>query len=118
MGKRRKLEQNIRFPKELQVNCRDPMCLGISYLGSETVMCFFCEEQWPAEDYHAHQAANDASDAYLDANGVPIPTKRCPKCNVTIEKNGGCDHMTCALCKYEWFWSPGLPYRTATVRYA
>lgn len=31
-------------------------------------------------------------------------TKECPKCNAPIEKNGGCMHMTCRSCKYEFCW--------------
>eukprot|EP00118_Oscarella_pearsei_P018427 m.188772 g.188772 ORF g.188772 m.188772 type:complete len:449 (+) comp39394_c0_seq7:67-1413(+) len=33
-------------------------------------------------------------------------TKPCPKCNVPIEKNGGCMHMSCirANCHFEWCW--------------
>lgn len=35
------------------------------------------------------------------ANWIAAHTKECPKCNSTIEKNGGCNHMTCKKCKYE-----------------
>ncbi|KTW27686.1 hypothetical protein T552_02126 [Pneumocystis carinii B80] len=38
------------------------------------------------------------------ANWISANTKECPKCNATIEKNGGCNHMICKKCKYEFCW--------------
>ncbi|KAI8927296.1 hypothetical protein BC831DRAFT_398800 [Entophlyctis helioformis] len=38
------------------------------------------------------------------ANWISANTKECSKCNSTIEKNGGCNHMTCRKCKYEFCW--------------
>lgn len=40
-----------------------------------------------------------ANQAWLNAH-----TKPCPRCNRPIEKNGGCDHMTCSRCGYEFCW--------------
>lgn len=38
------------------------------------------------------------------SNWISANTKECPKCISTIEKNGGCNHMTCRKCKHEFCW--------------
>ncbi|RHY35497.1 hypothetical protein DYB32_000016 [Aphanomyces invadans] len=39
------------------------------------------------------------------ANWILANTKKCPKCAIRIEKNQGCNHMTCRSCKYEFCWA-------------
>jgi ariadne-1 len=45
----------------------------------------------------------DDSETY---NWLMSNTKACPKCSTSIEKNGGCNHMTCknTSCKFEFCW--------------
>ncbi|KAF7319610.1 RBR-type E3 ubiquitin transferase [Mycena chlorophos] len=38
------------------------------------------------------------------ASWIQNNTKECPKSVSTIEKNGGCNHMTCKTCKNEFCW--------------
>lgn len=38
------------------------------------------------------------------ANWILANTKKCPKCSVRIEKNQGCNHMTCRSCRHEFCW--------------
>ncbi|KAI6193245.1 RBR-type E3 ubiquitin transferase [Aphelenchoides besseyi] len=54
--------------------------------------CFQCmtEDHWPA---------TYPSEKWLHRN-----SKNCPNCQAKIEKNGGCDHMTCKLCSHEFCW--------------
>lgn len=38
------------------------------------------------------------------ANWILANTRKCPACNARIEKNQGCNHMTCRMCKHEFCW--------------
>jgi len=53
------------------------------------------------DEYDMLVASQDeiAHKLWIDSN-----TKECPKCKVAIEKNGGCNHMTCKFCKHEFCW--------------
>lgn len=38
------------------------------------------------------------------ANWILANTKSCPMCSTRIEKNQGCNHMTCQKCRHEFCW--------------
>jgi len=97
---RSRVQKNLMFPQEMQVNCPRPGCVGLGYLGFDQIMCFICEHQW-------------TSNGSQPEDGMPVGViKACPKCNVNIEKNGGCNHMTCSQCRHEFYWTTLANYRT------
>ena len=65
--------------------------------------CFGCSnaDHLPATCSTAKLWLKKCSDDSETANWINANTKECTKCNSTIEKNGGCNHMTCRKCKYE-----------------
>merc|ERR1719464_1203808 len=104
---------NRMFPQAMQLDCRRPGCRGLGYLGSDTVMCFLCEEQWTPEQRTPEQLASSTTSSHDGDLGVLLSSgaiKRCPRCGVIVQKNGGCDHMTCR-CRHEFWWSTLRPYR-------
>lgn len=61
----------------------------------ETSFCFRC-----GNDYHAptdcvtiKKWLTKCADDSETSNYISANTKDCPKCNICIEKNGGCNHM-------------------------
>ncbi|EWZ44955.1 ubiquitin-conjugating enzyme E2, other [Fusarium oxysporum f. sp. raphani 54005] len=68
--------------------------------------CFGCPnpDHQPAPCELVKKWLKKCADDSETANWISANTKECPKCNSTIEKNGGCNHMTCRKCKYEFCW--------------
>jgi hypothetical protein len=105
MGWRRRLQENALYPAAAQVDCPDPQCWGLGYLGFDLVMCFIFERQWaPGEGGAPAPVDVDVEEV------MGVKVKRCPRCSEYIEKNGGCDHMTCK-CGHEFHWSTLKPYK-------
>lgn len=72
----------------------------------DTSFCFRC-----GNDYHAptdcvtiKKWLTKCADDSETANYISANTKDCPKCNICIEKNGGCNHMQCYSCKFDFCW--------------
>lgn len=68
--------------------------------------CFGCSvnDHQPAPCELVKRWLKKCADDSETANWISANTKECPKCNSTIEKNGGCNHMTCRKCKHEFCW--------------
>jgi len=105
LERRAHLQRNPLYPAPVQVECPLIGCVGLGYLGYDTVMCFHCEHQWIPTEAGEPAGLPDVEKV------MGVAVKKCPQCKEYIEKNGGCDHMTCR-CKYEFYWSTLKPYRT------
>ena len=71
------------------------------------VFCFGCAvdgDHRPVVCAVARMWLQKCRDDSETANWIKSNTKECSKCQSTIEKNGGCNHMTCKKCKYEFCW--------------
>ena len=68
--------------------------------------CFQCQEEWhePCTCEQLVKWREKNTTESDNAHWIIANTKRCPQCSVRIEKNQGCNHITCRHCKYEWCW--------------
>lgn len=91
-----------------QVNC----------IVCDRATCFFHHVPWheglTCEEYDAFGAMQDA----VSLKYLKNFTKQCPTCNVNIEKNSGCDHMTCTRCRTEFCWHCLVPFGQALTLYS
>ncbi|KAK9469561.1 hypothetical protein V1512DRAFT_218752 [Lipomyces arxii] len=77
----------------VQCACGFRFCFGCGYADHQPCICALVKK-W----------VKKCEDDSETANWISANTKECPKCMATIEKNGGCNHMTCRKCKYEFCW--------------
>ncbi|KAL5003908.1 hypothetical protein ScPMuIL_017364 [Solemya velum] len=70
--------------------------------------CFACGENWhdPVRCRWLKRWIKKCDDDSETSNWIAANTKECPKCHVTIEKDGGCNHMVCKNqnCKADFCW--------------
>ena len=68
--------------------------------------CFFHSNAHPnstCQEYAKRTRSTDKASNRL----VHRIAKSCPLCGTDIEKDGGCNHMTCRVCHTEWCWLCG-----------
>ena len=78
----------------LQVVC--PKC--------STKVCFKCRDEWHGE-LSCEEAMKKQLQGWAEENKDNVSF--CPMCRTKIEKNKGCNHMTCYFCNFEFCWACG-----------
>ena len=61
--------------------------------------CFNCLKEW-----HGEKSCEIESDKNFEKWKNSYKVKRCPRCKYFIEKNEGCNHITCSNCQYQFCW--------------
>ena len=97
-------ERLIKDAKFEVLECPKADCVGVAYneRGRRMAMCFMCEHTW-----EANPGGHDEEWEKPGFNGEKV--RKCPKCQSPIEKNGGCNHMTCTRCGRHFDWGSSQP---------
>ncbi|XP_068763396.1 E3 ubiquitin-protein ligase ARIH2 isoform X2 [Struthio camelus] len=87
-------------PMVIQV--QEPKARRVQCNRCNEVFCFKCRQMYhaPTDCATIRKWLTKCADDSETANYISAHTKDCPKCNICIEKNGGCNHMQCSKCKH------------------
>jgi ariadne-1 len=118
-------EQDIQIG-HLKIYCLRPDCLFVLTLQSVGLLgvgkcrcgvqiCWKCNEE-----AHAPASCQEKArwkDLVVDEEVLVnewerTNTRPCPTCQRSIEKNGGCNHMICSQCGYEFCWICGREWNS------
>jgi len=72
--------------------------------------CFYCLEPW-----HSANKCKAEAERRLDRWAKTHNAKFCPRCRARIEKQLGCNHMTCVRCRYEFCWLCGETFQVSHI---
>jgi hypothetical protein len=104
--------------------CPYESCSKILYIkGIDTnkIRCNYCHHKistcCKSKDWHKGFCMNsEENKAFLKSiNSKKI--KPCPKCNIYIEKESGCDHIYCPNCKTHINWKRNIIYKNQKQYY-
>lgn len=96
--------------------CQTPDC-NFAFINESkcqsNITCEQCHKTYCAQclinhpEYMSCQAAKEnysTADDKANQSWKNQHSKQCPHCHTNIEKNSGCDHITCTKCRYEFCW--------------
>ena len=90
-----KIVENV-YTDAVEVQCTSCSIEFCFKCASEPHMPITCEM---LEDWKKELASDDAAKKWIIRN-----TKKCPNCKVPVQKNGGCNHISCGSCGHGFCW--------------
>jgi hypothetical protein len=112
-------EDRILYHSLITMGCSAgcPRCFSVGWYSQSccrTVECSQCDYSFCTTCFCASHDGDcglegqsnllGSSDGFSTHTWIRRNTKPCPTCKVRIQKNDGCSHMTCKMCKYEFCW--------------
>ena len=106
----------LRKAKDIR-KCPKDACIYAGIIDSSSTCqspleCSLCETQWTEKPHFSlsKKIIESISSFQFDTNEFSsfiweeLFTKKCPKCYASIQKNGGCSHMICKRCGFDFCW--------------
>ncbi|CAG9333288.1 unnamed protein product [Blepharisma stoltei] len=108
--KYKKFKWRLELLKDPSVKwCQTPNCEGFMRGSNDNPhlvcpvcglnVCFKCGNIWHGKK-NCEKIIDEAYEIWAKGKEIQL----CPKCRRKIEKVDGCNHMTCAVCGYQWCW--------------
>ncbi|ODV77871.1 uncharacterized protein CANTADRAFT_96545 [Suhomyces tanzawaensis NRRL Y-17324] len=91
---------------EATLDYKDISIIPIVRCAESHEFCFSCnyENHLPCPCWVVKKWIKKCQDDSETINWIDANTSACPNCLSSIEKNGGCNHMTCKKCHHEFCW--------------
>ncbi|KCV72669.1 hypothetical protein H696_00249 [Fonticula alba] len=84
-------------------------------------MCFYCSiegDHRPTPCILAQKWKDQYQEDSGSALWIATNTRECPKCHASIEKFGGCNHISCKSCHHDFCWVCFMPWSLHSHAYA
>ena len=91
-----------------------PRCPFGGFVGCKEAECLNCGYSFCAECLGPSHGGQDCANFYKESNEsrkwIKENAKQCPNCKALVYKDGGCSHIRCLRCNYEFCWICLGPY--------
>lgn len=89
--------------------CANAFCAECRLAWHGVAPCANLASRWRDADERGREALKRQYGPRLleeveSAEWIRSHARACPKCHGPTEKQGGCNHITCATCRHEWCW--------------